>query len=85
MNELQVLDLIIQQIGDLRIPMRETELFERLSVIAGNVQALRDAVEKSMPKKEDETAAAKDPDEREETADAGKPDEREGGGEDVLC
>lgn len=84
MNELQVLDLIIRQIGDLRIPMRETELFERLNVIVGNVQALRDAVAKSMPKKEEETAAAENQDERKETADAENPDEREGGGEDVL-
>jgi len=44
MNELQVLELVLQQMGELRIPMRETELREQLIMIAGNIRALRDAV-----------------------------------------
>lgn len=69
MNELQVLDLVIQQMGELRIPMRETELREQLIVIAGNVQALRDAVAQKAAETEEKT---------EEKADG-----REGGGADV--
>ena len=45
MNEMQVLDLVIQQMGELRIPLRETELREQLIMIARNIQALRDAME----------------------------------------
>lgn len=48
MNEMQVLDLVIQQMGELRIPMRETELRDQLVVIAGNIRALRDAVAAKM-------------------------------------
>ena len=60
MNEMQVLDLVIQQMGELRIPMRETELREQLIMIARNIQALRDAI-----------ASAREADEKKETAEGG--------------
>lgn len=60
MNEMQVLELMLQQMGELRIPLRETELRERLTVIAGNIQALRDAI-----------ASAREADGKKETAEGG--------------
>lgn len=48
MSELEVLNLILDQIGNLRIPMREEELRSNIGVIARNVQALRDAVAKGI-------------------------------------
>lgn len=47
MSEIEVLDLVIFQIGDLRIPVREKELLDKLGVILGNIEALRDAVSKA--------------------------------------
>lgn len=44
MSEIEVLELVLRQMGDLRIPMRETELREQLVVIGQNIQALRDAM-----------------------------------------
>lgn len=44
MSDIEVLELVLRQMGDLRIPMRETELREQLVVIGQNIQALRDAM-----------------------------------------
>ena len=43
MNAIEVLDLIIKQIGDLRVPVREEALREQIMVILGNVIELRKA------------------------------------------
>ena len=48
MSELEVLEFVIQQIGELRVPMRETELRDRLEVILRNLTALKDAVEQAQ-------------------------------------
>lgn len=48
MSELEVLEFVIQQIGELRVPMRETELRDGLEVILRNLTALKDAVEQAQ-------------------------------------
>ena len=48
MSEIEVLEFVIQQIGELRVPMRETELRDGLEVILRNLTALKDAVEQAQ-------------------------------------
>lgn len=48
MSELEVLEFVIQQIGELRVPMRETELRDGLEVILRNLTALKEAVEQAQ-------------------------------------
>lgn len=48
MNELEVYDLVLEQIGNLRIPVRETELLEQIKMIQHNVLELRKAVVMQM-------------------------------------
>lgn len=73
MNEMQVLDLVIQQMGELRIPLRETELREQLIMIARNIQALRDAMEAARTEpetgKDGGTAGAEGPEGQKAPAD----------------
>lgn len=48
MSELEVLDIVIQQIGELRVPVKETELRDGLEVILRNLAVLRDAVDEAQ-------------------------------------
>ena len=48
MSELEVLEFVIQQIGELRVPVRETELLDGLEVILRNLMALKEAMEKTQ-------------------------------------
>ena len=52
MNEKQVLELVLDQIGALRIPIREAELLQEILLIRGNILALRDAVAAAMEKED---------------------------------
>lgn len=52
MSEIEVLELILRQIGELRVPMREETLRKDLGVIAGNVQALLDAMGARLEEKQ---------------------------------
>jgi len=47
MSEIEVLNIVIQQIGELRVPIREKELRDSLEIISGNLLALKEAVEKA--------------------------------------
>ena len=47
MSEIEVLNIVIQQIGELRVPIREKELRDSLEIIYGNLLALKEAVEKA--------------------------------------
>lgn len=62
MGEIEVLDLVLKQIGELRIPFREEELRQQVCVIAGNVQALRDAVSAAVEKAKRNCAGAESAD-----------------------
>lgn len=44
-SEIEVLDIVIQQIGELRVPVREKELLDGLEVVLRNLTALRNAVD----------------------------------------
>ena len=48
MSELEVLEFVIQQIGELRVPVKEAELRDGLEVILRNLTALKDAVEQAQ-------------------------------------
>lgn len=48
MSEIEVLEIVIQQIGELRVPVRETELRNGLEVVLRNLTALKEAVEKAQ-------------------------------------
>lgn len=48
MSEIEVLNIVIQQIGELRVPIREKELRDSLEIISGNLLALKEAVEKAQ-------------------------------------
>lgn len=54
----KVLDLVMSQIGDLRIPMREEELRQQLRIIYENIHVLRDSVAEAKEKAEQEADAA---------------------------
>ena len=43
MNEIEVINLVLNQIGEIRVPMRDEELRGQLTVIRTNLEALRDA------------------------------------------
>lgn len=43
MNEIEVIDLVLRQIGEIRVPKRDEELWNQLTVISTNLEALRDA------------------------------------------
>lgn len=61
MSEIEVLEVILRQIGDLRVPMREKELRDSLDVICGNLLALKTAVEEAQEDKpREETEVDKD-------------------------
>ena len=47
MSGIELLDLILMQIDELRIPTRERELLEHIWVIRGNVAALKEAMEQA--------------------------------------
>lgn len=55
---IDVLDLVMSQIGDLRIPMREEELRQQLCIIFETIHALRDSVAEAKEKAEMEADAA---------------------------
>ena len=52
MNEKEVLELVLDQIGALRIPLREEALRQDILVIRMNLEALRNAVAAEMEKQE---------------------------------
>ena len=67
MSEIEVLEVVINQIGELRVPMKETELRDGLEVILLNLTALKDAVEQAQNAQEsDEAQNAKESDDGEE-------------------
>lgn len=67
MSEIEVLEFVIQQIGELRVPMRETELRDGLEVILRNLTALKEAVEQAQNAQEsDEVQNAQENGEGEE-------------------
>jgi len=53
MSEIEVLNIVIQQIGELRVPIREKELRDSLEIISGNLLALKEAVEKAQCESEE--------------------------------
>lgn len=48
MSEIEVLEIVIQQIGELRVPVRETELRDGIDVVLRNLMALKEAIEKAQ-------------------------------------
>ena len=46
MRDIEVVGLVLDQIAALRVPVRETELYQGLLTIAQNLSALKDAMEK---------------------------------------
>lgn len=54
MSELEVLEFVIQQIGELRVPVKETELRDGLEVILRNLTALKEAVEQAQNAQEND-------------------------------
>lgn len=48
MSEIEVLEIVIQQIGELRVPVRETELLDGLEVVLRNLTALKEAIENAQ-------------------------------------
>lgn len=57
MSEIDVLDIVLGQIGDLRVPMREKELRDALDVIFQNLYMLKTAAETNRKEREGEPAA----------------------------
>ena len=57
MSEIEVLNLVLNQIGDLRVPIREEKLIQQIGIIAGNIQALLDAITASKEKAKKKAAA----------------------------
>ena len=51
MSDIDLLDLIIMQVGDLRVPACDRELVKNIWAIRGNLEALKEAMEQA--RKED--------------------------------
>lgn len=46
MRDIEVVGLVLDQIAELKVPVRETELYQGLLTIAQNLSALKEAMEK---------------------------------------
>lgn len=68
MRDIDVVKLILQQIGELRVPIREEELRAGIKNIARNLSALKEAMEKRDAEAAPETPAPETPAAEEEAA-----------------
>lgn len=74
MRDTEVVGLVLDQIAELKVPVRETELYQGLLTIAQNLSALKEAMEKR-----DADAAGVQPELLEKTEKTEKPGEEAAG------
>ena len=60
MSGIEVLDLVLEQIGELRIPLREEVLRQQIIAIRGNVAALREAMAENAEKTQETEGGVED-------------------------
>ena len=55
MNEIEVIDLVLKQIGSVRVPLMDEDTWGRLKTACKNLAALREALIKNRERAEEES------------------------------